>query len=172
VQWDRGIPQAQLHRAEDMPRKPVAGKARRRIGHWGDPLPNDDDEPPGERGRSGKPSCRTARRPKAGGKRSAQPGTGEGVRIEARRDKTWQLHHQGLIHESRLRRCTHDQFNPRCCFGLSNDWAIHSRVDQTIPNGCTGVGVRNIENGYLQALYICTLTQMHRHLRGALHAIH
>ena len=34
VQWDRGIPQAQLHRAEDMPRKPVAGKARRRIGHW------------------------------------------------------------------------------------------------------------------------------------------
>jgi len=31
----RGIPQAQLHRAEDMPRKPVAGKARWRIGRWG-----------------------------------------------------------------------------------------------------------------------------------------
>ena len=118
VQWDRGIPQAQLHRAEDMPRKPVAGKARRRIGHWGDPLPNDDDEPPGERGRSGKSSCRTARRTKAGGKRSAQPGMGEGVRIEARRGKTWQLHRQGLIHESRPRRGTHDQFNPRCCAKL------------------------------------------------------
>lgn len=73
----------------------------RRIGHWGDPLPTDDDEPPGERGRSGKSSCRTARRPKAGGKRSAQPGTGEGVRIEARSGKTWQLLRQGLIHESR-----------------------------------------------------------------------
>ena len=43
------------------------------------------------------------------GKRSAQPGTGEGVRIEARRGKTWQLHRQGLIHESRPRRGTLDQ---------------------------------------------------------------
>ena len=49
---------------------------------------------------------------------SAQPGTGEGVRIEARWVKTWQLHRQGLIHESRPRRGTHDQFNPRCCAKL------------------------------------------------------
>ena len=101
MQWDRGIPQAQLHRAEDMPRKPIAGKARRRIGHWGDPLPTDDDEPPGERGRSSKPSCRTARRPKAGGKRSAQPGTGEGVRIEARWVRTRRAFGRSLVHESR-----------------------------------------------------------------------
>jgi len=63
VQWDRGIPQAQLHRAEDMPRKPVAGKARRRIGHWGDPLPNDDDEPPvNVEGRASRPAGRRAGR--------------------------------------------------------------------------------------------------------------
>ncbi|OPK04635.1 hypothetical protein BZ164_09450 [Pseudomonas veronii] len=85
---------------EDMPRKPVAGKARRRIGHWGvryrtmmmSHLVNADGR---------QTSCRTVRRPKAGGKQSAQPGTGEGVRMEARRAKTWLALGQGLVHDSR-----------------------------------------------------------------------
>ena len=38
-----------------------------------------------------------ARRPEAGGKRSAQPGTGDGVRIEARRGETRQLHRRGSM---------------------------------------------------------------------------
>ena len=88
------------------PGRGYAAKARCRQGQaadrpLGDPLPNDDDEPPGERGRSGKSSCRTARRPKAGGKRSAQPGTGEGVRIEARWVRTRRAFGRSLVHESR-----------------------------------------------------------------------
>ena len=95
----RGIPEGACDRG-------YAAKARCRQGAAADrplgrSLPNDDDEPPGERGWAGKPSCRTVRRPKAGGKQSAQPGTGEGVRMEARRAKTWRALGQGLVHDSR-----------------------------------------------------------------------
>ena len=81
----RGIPQGACDRG-------YAAKAHCRQGTAADrplgrPLPNDDDEPPGERGWAGK--------------RSAQPGTGEGVRMEARRAKTWRALGQGLVHDSR-----------------------------------------------------------------------
>ena len=62
---------------EDMPRKHLAGKARRRIGHRGVRYQPMAAGHLVTRGWAGKPSCRTVRRSLAtGGKRSAQPGYG------------------------------------------------------------------------------------------------
>ena len=74
--------------SEDMPRKPLAGKAWWRIGHWGVRFLPMVAELAAvvalERPASG------ARRPKAGG-----------VRMEARRAKTRRAFGRGLVHDSR-----------------------------------------------------------------------
>nr|ATB51874.1 hypothetical protein [Pseudomonas putida] len=74
--------------SEDMPRKPLAGKAWWRIGHWGVRFLPMVAELAAvvamERPASG------ARRPKAGG-----------VRMEARRAKTRRASGRGLVHDSR-----------------------------------------------------------------------